>query len=162
MRSILKLIKNLYKIRNCNYVLSKENIDNKKFKVCLEYHLGNCKGPCEDKQKETEYENDISEIKKHFKWRTIELKNSLKKEMSDFSQDLNFEKSQEIKGKILQIESFTSKSIVVNDKVNNIDVLGLMEDEKYYFVNFLKINNGMIIGSETLKTKKKINIHSEN
>ena len=67
MRSILKLIKNLYKIRNCNYVLSKENIDDKKFKVCLEYHLGNCKGPCEDKQKETEYENDISELRNIFK-----------------------------------------------------------------------------------------------
>ena len=101
MRSILKLIKNLYKIRNCNYVLSKENIDNKKFKVCLEYHLGNCKGPCEDKQKETEYENDISEIRNILKGRTIELTNSLKKEMSDFSQDLNFEKAQEIKDKIL-------------------------------------------------------------
>ena len=69
----------------------------KKFKVCLEYHLGNCKGPCEDKQKETEYENDISEIRNILKGRTIELTNSLKKEMSDFSQDLNFEKAQEIK-----------------------------------------------------------------
>ena len=76
--------------------------------------------------------------------------------MSDFSQDLNFEKAQEIKDKILQIESFTSKSIVVNFKVNNIDVLGLMDDENYYYVNFMKVNNGMIIGSETTKIKKKL------
>ena len=76
--------------------------------------------------------------------------------MSDFSEDLNFEKAQEIKDKILQIESFTSKSIVVNFKVNNIDVLGLMDDENYYYVNFMKVNNGMIIGSETTKIKKKL------
>ena len=156
MRSILKLIKTLYKIRNCNYVLSEENINKNKFKVCLEYHLGNCKGPCEKHQEEENYLNDINEIRNILKGRTIELANSLKKEMNTYSKELNFEKAQEIKDKISQIEQFTSKSIVVNFKVNNLDVFGLMDDDNYYYVNFMKINNGMIIGSETIKVKKKI------
>ncbi len=156
MRSILKLIKNLYKIRNCNYVLSSENIENKKFKVCLEYHLGNCKGACENMQEETEYLKDINEIKNILKGRTIELTNSLKKEMHLYSKNLNYEKAQEIKDKIFHIESFTSKSIVVNFKVNNLDVFGIMDDNNHYFINFMKVNNGMIISSETIKVKKKI------
>lgn len=156
MRSILKLIKNLYKIRNCNYVLSSKNIENKKFKVCLEYHLGNCKGACENMQEETEYLKDINEIKNILKGRTIELTNSLKKEMHLYSKNLNYEKAQEIKDKIFHIESFTSKSIVVNFKVNNLDVFGIMDDNNHYFINFMKVNNGMIISSETIKVKKKI------
>ena len=82
VKSILKLIKTLYKIRNCNYVLSEENINKNKFKVCLEYHLGNCKGPCEKHQEEENYLNDINEIRNILKGRTIELANSLKKEMN--------------------------------------------------------------------------------
>ena len=156
MRSILKLIKNLYKIRNCNYVLSSENINGKKFKVCLEYHLGNCKGPCENKQEEKEYENDIKEIRNILKGKTIDLANSLKKEMANYSKDQNYEKAQEIKDKIYHIDSFTSKSIVVNFKVNNLDVFGLMDDDIHYFINFMKVNNGMIIGSETIKVRKKL------
>lgn len=156
MRSILKLIKNLYKIRNCNYVLSSENIDNEKFKVCLEYHLGNCKGPCENKQEEEEYVNDINEIRNILKGKTIELTKSLKEEMINYSKDQNYEKAQEIKDKIFHIDSFTSKSVVVNFKVNNLDVFGLMDDDNHYFINFMKINNGMIIGSETLKIRKKL------
>ncbi len=159
MRSILKLIKNLYKIRNCKYVLSKNNIKNKKFKVCLEYHLGNCKGPCENLQKEDEYLNDINEIRNILKGKTIELANSLKNEMVNYSKDLKYEKAQEIKDKIFEIESFTSKSIVVNFKVNNIDVFGILDDDNYYYINFMKVNNGMIIGSETLKVKKKLNFN---
>ena len=159
MRSILKLIKTLYKIRNCNYVLSEENINKNKFKVCLEYHLGNCKGPCEKHQEEENYLNEINEIRNILKGRTIELANSLKKEMNTYSKELNFEKAQEIKDKISQIEQFTSKSIVVNFKVNNLDVFGLMDDDNYYYVNFMKINNGMIIGSETIKVKKKISFN---
>ncbi|MEL0009458.1 MAG: excinuclease ABC subunit UvrC [Flammeovirgaceae bacterium] len=156
MRSILKLIKNLYKIRNCNYVLSSENIDNEKFKVCLEYHLGNCKGPCENKQDEEEYVNDINEIRNILKGKTIELTKSLKEEMINYSKDQNYEKAQEIKDKIFHIESFTSKSVVVNFKVNNLNVFGLMDDDNHYFINFMKVNNGMIIGSETLKIRKKL------
>ncbi len=159
MRSILKLIKNLYKIRNCKYVLSKNNIKNKKFKVCLEYHLGNCKGPCENLQKEDEYLNDINEIRNILKGKTIELANSLKTEMVNYSKDLKYEKAQEIKDKIFEIESFTSKSIVVNFKVNNIDVFGILDDDNYYYINFMKVNNGMIIGSDTLKVKKKLNFN---
>tara|TARA_B100000287_G_scaffold146646_1_gene138381 strand:- start:197 stop:1534 length:1338 start_codon:yes stop_codon:yes gene_type:complete len=140
-------------------VLSKNNIKNKKFKVCLEYHLGNCKGPCENLQKEDEYLNDINEIRNILKGKTIELANSLKNEMVNYSKDLKYEKAQEIKDKIFEIESFTSKSIVVNFKVNNIDVFGILDDDNYYYINFMKVNNGMIIGSETLKVKKKLNFN---
>jgi len=156
MRGILRLIKNLYKIRNCNYVLSEENIRNKKFKVCLEYHLGNCKGPCEEHQEENYYKKDIDEIKNILNGRNIQLINSLKSEMNVFSKNLEFEEAQKIKDKVNELETFTSRSIVVSFKVNNIDVIGIIDDENYYYVNYMKINNGMIITSETNKIKKKL------
>jgi len=123
MRGILGLIKNLYKIRNCNYILSEENIKNKKFKVCLEYHLGNCKGPCEEHQEEVDYKKDIDEIKNILNGRNIQLINSLKNEMNLFSKNLEYEEAQKIKDKVNELESFTSRSIVVSFKVNNIDVI---------------------------------------
>ena len=156
MRGILRLIKNLYKIRNCNYVLSEENIRNKKFKVCLEYHLGNCKGPCEEHQEEDYYKKDIDEIKNILNGRNIQLINSLKSEMNVFSKNLEYEEAQKIKDKVNELETFTSRSIVVSFKVNNIDVIGIIDDENYYYVNYMKINNGMIITSETNKIKKKL------
>ena len=157
MRGILRLIKNLYKIRNCNYLLSEENIKNKKFKVCLEYHLGNCKGPCEKYQEEHDYNKEIDEIKNILNGKNIELIKSLNNEMKTLSKNLEFEEAQRIKEKINELESFTSRSIVVSFKVNNIDVIGIIDDEKYYYVNFMKINNGMIVSSETNKIKKKLN-----
>ena len=156
MRGILRLIKNLYKIRNCNYVLSEENIRNKKFKVCLEYHLGNCKGPCEEHQEEEYYKKDIDEIKNILNGKNIQLINSLKSEMNVYSKNLEFEEAQKIKDKVNELETFTSRSIVVSFKVNNIDVIGIIDDENYYYVNYMKINNGMIITSETNKIKKKL------
>ena len=156
MRNILKLIKSLYKIRNCNLKLTEKNIEQKKFKVCLEYHIGNCKGGCEGYQKEENYQNDIEEIKSIIKGKNLELLKSLNKRMKSLSKNLEFEKAQNIKDRIFELESFTSKSIIVNHKLNDIDVFGIVDDEKYYYINYMKINGGIIIGSETFKTKKTI------
>ena len=156
MRNILKLIKSLYKIRNCNLKLSEKNIEEKKFKVCLEYHIGNCKGGCEGYQEEENYQNDIEEIKSIIKGKNLELLKSLNKKMKSLSKNLEFEKAQNIKDRIFELESFTAKSIIVNHKLNDIDVFGIVDDEKYYYINYMKINGGIIIGSETFKTKKTI------
>ena len=156
MRNILKLIKSLYKIRNCNLKLTEKNIEQKKFKVCLEYHIGNCKGGCEGYQEEENYQNDIEEIKSIIKGKNLELLKSLNKKMKSLSKNLEFEKAQNIKDRIFELESFTSKSIIVNHKLNDIDVFGILVDEKYYYINYMKINGGIIIGSETFKTKKTI------
>ncbi len=156
MRNILKLIKSLYKIRNCNLKLSEKNIEEKKFKVCLEYHIGNCKGGCEGYQEEENYQNDIEEIKSIIKGKNLELLKSLNKRMKSLSKNLEFEKAQNIKDRIFELESFTAKSIIVNHKLNDIDVFGIVDDEKYYYINYMKINGGIIIGSETFKTKKTI------
>ena len=156
MRNILKLIKSLYKIRNCNLKLSEKNFEEKKFKVCLEYHIGNCKGGCEGYQEEENYQNDIEEIKSIIKGKNLELLKSLNKRMKSLSKNLEFEKAQNIKDRIFELESFTSKSIIVNHKLNDIDVFGILVDEKYYYINYMKINGGIIIGSETFKTKKTI------
>jgi len=156
MRNILKLIKSLYKIRNCNLKLTEKNIEQKKFKVCLEYHIGNCKGGCEGYQEEENYQNDIEEIKSIIKGKNLELLKSLNKRMKSLSKNLEFEKAQNIKDRIFELESFTAKSIIVNHKLNDIDVFGIVDDEKYYYINYMKINCGIIIGSETFKTKKTI------
>ena len=156
MRNILKLIKSLYKIRNCNLKLTEKNIEQKKFKVCLEYHIGNCKGGCEGYQEEENYQNDIEEIKSIIKGKNLELLKSLNKRMKSLSKNLEFEKAQNIKDRIFELESFTAKSIIVNHKLNDIDVFGIVDDEKYYYINYMKINGGIIIGSETFKTKKTI------
>ena len=156
MRNILKLIKSLYKIRNCNLKLTEKNIEQKKFKVCLEYHIGNCKGGCEGYQEEENYQNDIEEIKSIIKGKNLESLKSLNKKMKSLSKNLEFEKAQNIKDRIFELESFTSKSIIVNHKLNDIDVFGILVDEKYYYINYMKINGGIIIGSETFKTKKTI------
>ena len=156
MRNILKLIKSLYKIRNCNLKLTEKNIEQKKFKVCLEYHIGNCKGGCEGYQEEENYQNDIEEIKSIIKGKNLELLKSLNKKMKSLSKNLEFEKAQNIKDRIFELESFTAKSIIVNHKLNDIDVFGIVDDEKYYYINYMKINGGIIIGSETFKTKKTI------
>lgn len=161
MRSILKLIKKLYNIRSCNLNLSEENIKEKKFKVCLEYHIGNCKGPCESYQTEKNYKHEIDEIRNILKGKTIELRNTLNFEMNRLSKNLQFEEAQEIKEKIDQIDLFVSKSIVVNINLKNIDVFGIIDDETHYYINYMKINSGMIIGSESNKVKKKLGFDNE-
>ena len=161
MKKTLTVINKLYKIRNCNLILNKNNIEKKKFKVCLEYHIGNCKGPCAGHQKEKDYIKDIQEIKSILLGKNHNLINNLKEKMKFYSDNLNFENAQKIKEKINTLESYNNKSIIVNHKFKNLDVFGIDKDNFNYYINYMKINNGIILSSETFKTKRKLEDESD-
>ncbi|TXB64037.1 excinuclease ABC subunit UvrC [Vicingus serpentipes] len=156
MNTILDLIRQLYPIRNCNYNLSEENIANEKFKVCLEYHIGNCKGPCIDEQSEDDYNTSINEIKNIIKGNINSVTKHLKPLMKEYADKLQFEKAQQIKEKIETLENYQSKSVVVSPTINDVDVFSIISDEKYGFVNYLKVINGAIIQGHTIELKKKL------
>ena len=154
--TLLDLIKGLYSLRTCNYNLSEEKINAHKYKVCLEYHLGNCKGACEDLQSEEEYNEHINAIRRIIKG---DFKDSLvqfKSQMKALAQDMQFEEAQQIKEKIEILEKYQSKSTIVNPKISNVDVFSIMSDEGYAYVNFLQVSYGSIIRSHTLEIKKKL------
>jgi len=155
-RALLSLIKELYPLRTCAYDLSEKNIQNKKYKVCLEYHIKNCKGACESLQIESDYIEDIKEIRNIIKGN---FKNSLRKFndlMLRFSENTEFEEAQKIKEKIELLANYQSKSTVVNPSITNVDVFSILSDESFAYINFLKINNGAIIQSYTTEIKKKL------
>ena len=161
MKKTLSVINKLYKIRNCNLILNKNNIEKKKFKVCLEYHIGNCKGPCAGHQKEKDYIQDIQEIKSILLGKNHNLINNLKEKMKFYSHNLDFENAQKIKEKISTLKSYNNKSIIVNHKLKNLDVFGIDKDNFNYYINYMKINNGIILSSETFKTKRKLENESD-
>lgn len=154
--TLLDLIKGLYPLRTCKYDLSKEKIDNKKYKVCLEYHLGNCAGPCEDKYAEKDYHENIEAIRNIVKGNFKESLNRFKEQMKHYAAQMKYEDAQRIKEKIAVLESYQSKSTVVNPKINNVDVFTIVSDESYGYVNFLQLSFGAIIRSHTLEIKKKL------
>lgn len=156
MSTILDLIKELYPLRTCNFNLSQENIQSAKFKVCLEYHLGNCKAPCVGFQQELEYQKYISDIKNIIKGHIISVTKHLKTLMSEYASNLEFEKAQLLKEKIRTLENYQSKSVVVSPTINDVDVFSIVSDEKEAFVNYLKVINGAIIQGHTLEVKKKL------
>jgi len=156
VHTLLDLINSLYPLRNCNYDLSENNIANGKYKICLEFHLGNCLGPCEDKQSERDYTNSIDAIRQLLKGNLKTSLDYFKMEMKSFSTDLQFEKAQRIKEKIDVLENYQAKSTVVNPKINNVDVFSIVSDEDYAYVNYLQISFGAIIRSHTLELRKKL------
>lgn len=156
MNTVMELIRQLYPLRNCNYNLSKENIADKKFKVCLEYHIGNCKGPCINEQTEEDYNESISNIKAIIKGNINSVTKHLKPLMKDYADSLEFEKAQQIKEKIVTLENYQSKSVVVSPSINDVDIFSVISDEKYGYVNYLKVINGAIIQGHTLELKKKL------
>ncbi|MGI9530665.1 excinuclease ABC subunit UvrC [Lutimonas sp.] len=156
VRAILSLIKELYPLRSCAYNLSAENIENKKYKVCLEYHIKNCKGACEGLQSEASYDQDIKEIRNIIKGH---FKSSLKrfeKLMYEFAEKAEYEEAHKIKEKIELLSNYQAKSTVVNPSITNVDVFSIVSDEVFAYVNFLKITNGAIIQSHTVEIKKKL------
>ncbi len=156
VRALLSLIKELYPLRTCAYDLSEKNIQNKKYKVCLEYHIKNCKGACESLQTEADYLDDVKEIRNIIKGN---FKNSLKKFndlMLRFAENTEFEEAQKIKEKIDLLANYQVKSTVVNPSITNVDVFSIISDESFAYVNFFKINNGAIIQSHTIEIKKKL------
>ncbi|TDO84129.1 excinuclease ABC subunit C [Flavobacterium chryseum] len=154
--TILDLIKELYPLRTCNYDLSESNIRAGKFKVCLEYHIGNCKGPCEGLESFEDYQRQVDAIREILKGNFKESMKDFKRLMNQYAQDLQFEEAQKIKEKIGILENYQSRSTIVNPKITNIDVFSIVSDESAAYVNFLQISHGSIIRSHTLEIKKKL------
>ena len=156
VRTLLDLIKDLYPLRNCRLELSQQNIDNGKFKVCLEYHIKNCKAPCEGLQSEEDYNHNIQQIKEILKGNLKEVISLFKEEMIQLAQDLRFEEAQEIKVKLEHLENYQAKSTIVIENILNVDVFSIVSDEEYAYINFLQVAYGAIIGGHTLEIKKKL------
>lgn len=156
VKTLLGLIKGLYQLRTCKYDLAKEKIDAGKYKVCLEYHLGNCQGPCEDLQSEEDYNKQIEAIRKIVKGNFKDSLQDFKNQMHQLAEEMKFEEAQRIKNKIDSLENYQAKSTVVNPKINNVDVFSIVSDESYGYVNFLQISHGAIIRSHTIELKKKL------
>jgi len=156
VHTLLDLIKGLFQLRTCNYDLSKEKVDAGKYKVCLEYHLGNCKGPCEGLQSENDYQDNIKAIREILKGNFKDSLSKFKKQMKQYAENMHFEEAQKIKEKIDVLENYQSKSTIVNPKISNVDVFSIVSDESYGYVNFLQLSYGSIIRSHTLEIKKKL------
>ncbi|WP_067034923.1 excinuclease ABC subunit UvrC [Allomuricauda sp. CP2A] len=156
VRTLLDLIKSLYPLRTCNYDLSEEKITAGKYKVCLEYHLGNCLGPCEGLQSEAEYRGQIEDIRQIIKGNLRNSLQAFKQQMKIFAEEMEFEKAQRIKEKIDVLENYQAKSTVVNPKINNVDVFSIVSDETHAYINFLQLSHGSIVRSHTMEIKKKL------
>jgi excinuclease ABC subunit C len=153
---ILDLIKELYPLRTCNFDLTQNNIQNHKFKVCLEYHIGNCKGPCENHESLHNYQKQVDAIREILKGNFKESMKDFKKVMIDLASNMHFEEAQKIKDKIEILENYQSRSTIINPKITNIDVFSIVSDESAAFINFLQIAHGSVIRSHTLEIKKKL------
>ncbi len=156
INTLLELISKVHKLRNCNYTLSEENIEKKKFKVCLEFHMGNCKGPCAGLQSQESYDESIREIRLILKGNINLVIQHLKDLMADYSEKFDFENAHQIKEKIELLEKFKSKSVVVNPSIHNTDVFSIVMEEDTAFVNYLRIMNGSIIQGHTIELKRKL------
>ena len=156
MHKALDLISKLYHVRSCNLNLSEKNIIKQKFNVCLEYHIGNCLGPCENLQSETDYMNDIDQAKLILKGIISPIKTLLKEDMNRSSSLLKFELAAEYKAKLQLLETFQSKSLIVNPSITDIDIVTILTGEDISYVNFMKVEMGTIRASETVLIKSRL------
>lgn len=156
MHAVLDLVRKLYPIRSCSLPLTKPNIEAGKFKVCLEYHLGNCKGPCEGKQSLEDYDNNVENIRRIIKGNLGDALKELKILMQEKSSNYEFEEAQFLKEKIETLESFQAKSTIVNPHISNVDVFSIATDKSSGYVNYMKVNNGMIVQGYTAEMKKRM------
>jgi len=156
MKNVLELTRKLYSIRTCNLALSQQNIDLKKFKVCLEYHIGNCKGPCEGLQDEETYLEEIEQARNILKGNLSVVYHHFTAQMRSASNNMEFERAHLYKEKLDTLERFQSKSLVVNKDLTDIDVFTITSLEEYAYVNYLQIKEGAIIFSKTIEVKKKL------
>ena len=157
MNSVLDLIRKLYKIRTCNFNLSEANIAKGKFKVCLEYHIGNCLGPCEGLQHEPEYLAEIAQAKEILKGNISPIRKSFQGQMQEAAAELNFELAQTFKVKLEYLEKFQVKSLIVQQKFTNLDVFTILHDEPKSYINYMMIEEGTIKISETVEVKNNLN-----
>ena len=156
VRTLLDLIKGLYPLRTCNYDLSQEKIEAQKYKVCLEYHLGNCLAPCEDKIDANRYDQNIKAVGAIIKGNFKESLLQFKQQMKEHAANMEFEEAQKIKEKLDVLQNYQAKSTIVNPKISNVDVFSIITDETYGYVNFLQLSYGSIIRSHTIEIKKKL------
>lgn len=156
MKNILELARKLYTIRTCHLLLSQQNIEQKKFKVCLEYHIGNCKGPCEGLQPEAEYLKDIDQIRSILKGQISIVEKYFMEQMSLAATSMQFEKAQFYKERLDYLERFQTKSLVVNRDITDVDVITLISREEYSYANYMVIKEGAIIYSKSIELKKKL------
>jgi len=156
MYAVLELIKELYKPRTCRQPLTKDGIESGKYKVCLDYHIKKCMGPCIGKQSCEDYQKNISQAREILKGNTRQVLRELKEEMLRLSEELRFEEAEEVKRKYLALDGFVSKSEVVSHTINNVDVFSITSDEKMAFINYIHVSNGSINQSFTIEYKKKL------
>ena len=156
MYAILDIIKELYHPRTCNQPITKEGVNSGKYKVCLDYHIKKCMGPCMAKQTYEDYQKNIQQAREILKGNTRQVLRDLKEEMLLLSEQLRFEEAEEVKRKFLALEGFVSKSEVVSHTINNVDVFTVTSDEKMAFINYLHVSNGSINQSFTIEYRKKL------
>lgn len=156
MNSVLELVRQLYSIRTCSLLLSTENIAERKFKVCLEYHIGNCKGPCENLQDESSYNEEIAHARFILKGRISIVEDYFQARMKEAAEKMEFERAAFYKMKLEKLAKFQSKSLVVNRKLTDIDVITIASSETDAFINYLQIKEGAIIFSKNIEIKKKL------
>ena len=156
VKTLIEMIRQLFPLRTCKLNLDQEHIDRKKYKVCLEYHMGNCKAPCIGLDKEEDYKIYIEQVHQILKGNIKQVSGQLKIMMKKFSEDYRFEEAQLIKSKIDILDKYRSKSTIVNQKIKNVDVFSIVEDQNYAFVNYLKVVSGAIVQAHTVELKKKL------
>lgn len=161
MRIVLELCKKIYPIRNCNFNLSEKNIADGKFKVCLEYQIGNCKGACEGLESEEEYLESIKGIRNILRGNLKEVKDHLKNKMEQASINWKYEEAGKYKQKLDVLTNYQSRSTVVNPRINDVDVYNIAQNDRYAYVNYLRIARGIIIQSRNMELKKKMNESTE-
>jgi excinuclease ABC subunit C len=157
MYAILSIIKELYQPRTCQQPITKEGIATNKYKVCLDYHIKKCKGPCVNKQSFEDYQKNISQAREILKGNTRQVQRELKEEMMRLAENLRFEEAEEIKHKYIALENFVSRSEVVSHTINNVDVVSITSDEKMAYINYIHVAGGSINQSFTIEYKKKLN-----
>lgn len=159
--ALLELIRELYPIRTCNYDLNRKNIESGKYSVCLEYHLGNCLGPCENLQSEEDYLRNIQSIKQILRGNYNEVIRYMNEQMQEYAERLEFETAQLLKEKIELIQNYQKRSTVVSPTIGNVDVFTVISDESFGYINFLRVNNGAIIQAHTSEIRKKLDETNE-
>jgi excinuclease ABC subunit C len=161
MKNVLELVRKLYSIRTCSLLLTEQNIEQGKFKVCLEYHIGNCKGPCVGQQQEENYKEEIEQARNILKGNVSIVYQYFKKRMQEASVNLEYEKAQHYKDRLNTLERFQTKSMVVNRDLTDIDVLTVSSIPEYAYINYLQIKEGAIVYSKTVEVKKKLDESDE-
>ena len=156
IRTLLDLIKSVYPLRTCNYDLAEDKIKAGKYKLCLEYHLGNCKGPCEGLQSQEEYDRQIADIREIIKGNFKYSLHYFKRQMKALAAEMKYEEAQQIKEKIEVLANYQVKTTIVNPKINNVDVFSIISDDTFAYINFLQLSHGSIVRSHTMEIKKKL------